>query len=125
MTKVFRNFQLCVVALVFGFAVQAHAEPLNLDFELINKTGWAIKEVYISPSASDNWEENIMTSPLKDGEILEVSFSPGQASKKWDLKIVWVDGGDDVFWRGYDLSEISKLTLFYDEKSDETSAKAE
>jgi len=117
---------IALLTLALSLVTSARAdEELNLDFDLVNKTGWGIKEVYVSPSASDDWEENILKAPLKDGETLEVTFHPKLSAKKWDLKIVWVDGGDAVFWRGCDLSEISKLSLFYDEDKDETSAKAE
>lgn len=116
---------ISVLAIALGFISTAKAERLNLDFDLINKTGWDIKAVYVSPAASDEWEENLLKSPLLDGETLEVSFSPKLSSKKWDIKIVWVDGGDSVFWRGYDLSEISKLSIYYNAKTDTTTAKAE
>jgi len=110
-------------ALVLGLATAAQAA--NLDFDLINKTGWGIKAVYVAPSAQDDWEENILKGTLKDGETLSVSFSPKEATKKWDLKIVWVDGGEAVYWRGFNLSEISKLSLYYDADKDVTSAKTE
>jgi hypothetical protein len=115
----------CVVGLMLSFAGIVQAEEVNLDFSLVNKTGYGIKEVYISPMKEDSWQENILEEPLEDGETLDVTFSPEHTAKKWDLKIVWVDGGDSVYWRGCDLSQISKLTLFYDADTDETSAKAE
>lgn len=126
MKTLIQVINVSVLALCLGLISTAKAaEPVNLDFDLINKTGWDIKEVYVSPSKSDDWEENILKSPLKDGETLEVTFSPKLSAKKWDLKIVWVDGGDSVFWRDNDLSEISKLSLYYDAKKDVTTAKAE
>lgn len=120
--SLFRFLALSIVML--GLATSAQAE-LNLDFELVNKTGYGIKEIYIAPSASDNWEENILKSELENGETLEVSFSPEANSKKWDLKIVWSDGDTPVVWSGYDLTEISKLTLFYNADTEKTTAKAE
>ncbi len=44
---------------------------------------------------------------------------------KWDIMIAWVDEGDNVYWRGYKLAEISKITLKYDRKSGETTAVTE
>ena len=112
-----------ILSIVLALATAAQAA--DLDFDLINKTGWGIKEVYVAPSSQDDWEENLIKKPLKDGETLEISFSPKESAKKWDLKIVWVDGGEAVYWRGFDLSSISKLSLYYDEKKDVTSAKTE
>lgn len=126
MKKLIQLVQLSVFAAAFGLiTLPAQAEEPNLDFQLVNKTGYDIKEVYVSPSTKDEWEENILKAPLADGETLEVSFGAGNTAKKWDLKIVWVDGGDAVFWKNQDLSEISKISLYYNEKTDETSAKTE
>jgi len=55
---------------------------------------------------------------------LDISFSPGQNTTKWDVMVVWTDD-DSAYWRNYDLSEISKLTLYYDVDTSVASAKAE
>ena len=113
-----------VTALTFSAAAE---EAELLDFELVNGTGWAIKEIYISPSAVDNWQENILAQlgPMADGKSLPIEFSPDSNTAKWDMKIVWVDEGEDVVWQNLDLSNISKLTLRYDADTDETSAEVE
>ena len=110
---------ICV--LVFPGAAQA----LNLDFELVNGTGWAIKEIYVSPASVNDWQENLISQPMADGESYEITFSPDADVAKWDMKIVWVDEGENVFWKNLDLSKISKLTLRYNADTDETSAEAE
>lgn len=115
---------LWLVAVMLAVVTPARAE-LNLDFELVNKTGYAIKEVYVAPSSSDNWEENILEGTLENGETLEVTFTSDNTAKKWDLRIVFADGSDPVYWKGYNLTEVSKLTLFYNHDTDVTSAKAE
>ena len=125
MKKIVQFALLSLVILFLGANVSARAAELNLDFTIVNKTGWAIKEIYVAPTSSDNWEENIIKEPLEDGESLEVTFEPSEKTKKWDLRIVWVDEGKPVYWRNYDLTEISKITLFYNEKTDVTSAKTE
>lgn len=114
-----------VLALVVQYATKAQAEELDLDFTLINSTGWSIKEVYIGPSSQDEWGENILKKPLKDGEKLDIEFHPKATAVKWDLKIVWVDEGKPVQWLGLKLTNISSLQLFYDEKTDKTTAKSE
>lgn len=101
---------------------------LNLDFELVNSTGYTIKAIYIAPSSQDEWEptdKNVLPRSLKDGESVEISFEPEAAAAKWDLKIVWADGGDSVEWLGFNLSEISKISLLYNEKTEETTAETE
>ena len=117
--------RICLLALVAALIFPGAAQALNLDFELVNGTGWAIKEVYISPATVNDWQENILSEPMADGTGGEVTFSPDADAEKWDMKIVWVDEGEDVVWQALDLSKISKLTLRYNPETNETSADAE
>lgn len=112
---------ILITASVFPAAAQA----LDLDFELVNGTGWAIKEVYVSPATANEWQENILSEPMADGEGGQVTFSPDAEAALWDMKIVWVDEGEDVVWKNLDLSKISKLTLRYNADTDETTAEVE
>lgn len=116
---------LHLVALVCLLAFPAVARALNLDFELTNGTGWAIKEVYISPATVDKWQENLIAQPMADGDSYSITFSPDADVAQWDMKIVWVDEGEDVVWKNLDLSKISKLTLHYDAAKNETAAEVE
>lgn len=100
----------------------------QLDFTLVNKTGYDIKTIYIAPSSQEEWEESDRVSlpgAIKDGASVDLVFHPKAKAEKWDLKIVWVDGGDSVEWTGFDLTEISKITLYYDEKTEKTTAETE
>jgi hypothetical protein len=117
--------RICLLAIVAALAFPGAAQALNLDFELVNGTGWAIKEIYISPATVNNWQENVIARPMADGEACDVSFHPDADVAKWDMRIVWVDEGEDVVWQALDLSKISKLTLRYNSETNETSAEAE
>jgi hypothetical protein len=103
----------------------AYAGNDNLDFSLVNKTGYGIKEVYVAPHSTDTWSENLSSSPLENGETLNISFNEGAKAAKWDIKIVWVDEGAPVVWMNCRLSEISKFILHYNRDTDETSAETE
>lgn len=118
-----RLVRLAVFAILVGIASQAMAAP-NLDFDLVNKTGFDIKAVFVAPNNQEDWEENILDGILENGETLEVSFSRGQTTTIWDIMVIWTDD-DAAYWRGYNLSELSRLTLFYDIDTDVASAKAE
>ena len=117
--------RVCLLALVAALVFPGAAQALNLDFELVNGTGWAIKEIYISPATVNDWEENILSEPMADGTGGKVTFSPAADAEKWDMKIVWVDEGEDVVWQALDLSKISKLTLRYNPETNETSVDSE
>ena len=115
--------RLAAIAIFLGVVSQAQAEP-DLDFTLVNKTGFDIKAVYVAPTRQEDWEENMLKGVLENGDSLDITFSPGQNTTKWDVMVVWTDD-DSAYWRNYDLSEISKLTLYYDVDTSVASAKAE
>ncbi len=115
------------MVVLLGVTAVAQAES-QLDFTLVNKTGYDIKEIYIAPSSQEEWDATdkvTMPGVLKDEASVDLVFHPKATAAKWDLRIVWVDGGDAVEWSGFDLTEISKITLFYDEKTEKTTAETE
>ena len=122
------KLSLMVMALMFGImsqAVPAHADNDALDFTLVNKTGYGIKEIYIAPSAQTDWGDTIISKPMENGDELAITFDPKEKAEHWDIRIVWVDEGADVVWKNCKLSDISKITLHYDRETDETSATTE
>ena len=109
-------------------APAAYTAELNLDFELVNATGYDIKEIYIAPTSQEEWsaEDKVqLPGVLKNEGSVDLTFHPKNTAAKWDLKIVWAEEGDPVEWRDLNLSEISKITLFYNEKTDTTTAETE
>ena len=111
-----------MLALVFGLVAHARAE-LDLDFKLFNATGYDIKEIYLSPSGQKEWGSNVLKTVLKDGQTLQLTFSPKATSEKWDLKAVYTDG-ETVEWDANKLSAIGQITLHWD-KDKGSSATAE
>ena len=103
----------------------AYADNDKLDFSLVNKTGYGIKEVYIGPHSSDEWGENLINDAFENGETLNISFNNGATATRWDIKIVWVDEGAPVVWMNCKLAKISKFILHYNRDTDETSADTE
>ncbi len=110
--------------LYIGLALPVRAES-ELDFKLVNSTGYDLSELYIGPSSEEDWGDNILKKPLKDGASLDISFSPKAKASKWDFKVVYEVDSTSVQWLGYKLKEITKITLFYNKKEDKTSAKTE
>ena len=123
-----RRIALLAIATLSLVAVTTPAAKAEteLDFKLVNKTGYGISEIYVSPSAADKWGESIIEDVLEHNESVDISFHP-QASgiAKWDVMVTFVDDDEKVYWRGLDLSKISTLTLKYDRESGKTSATAE
>jgi len=100
----------------------------ELDFELVNKTGYDIKAVSVGPTGDKNWtkddELDLKGAVVKNGESVKVKFSPKEKAEKWDLKIEWTDGDPSVEWIGFDLTTIETITLHYDKASGKTTAES-
>lgn len=92
----------------------------DLDFTLVNKTGYVISEVYVSSAAKNDWEEDVMgRDVLSNGERVDIQFERGSKGCKWDLKVVY-DDEEEAVWKGFDLCAISEVTLRYDRKKGNT-----
>jgi hypothetical protein len=83
----------------------------KLDFALINFTGTELQSVYLSPSTSSGWEENILgNTTFKDGDTLNVRFDPNEKTSKWDMRVEGVDRRY-AEWKQLNLRDISEMTL--------------
>lgn len=93
-------------------SVGAPAMAGEQDFTLRNRTGVEIHELYVAPSKSNEWEEDILgRDTLPDDEDVDISFSRKETAKNWDLMVVDGDG-NSVEWHKLNLKEISRVTLY-------------
>lgn len=114
-----------MLAVAAGGVGQARAEAKQ-DFTLVNKTGYDIEKVYVSPTKSDDWEEDVLgQSVLQNGQKVHITFNRSNKSCNWDLMVVYSDDNSKVSWSGFDLCSISTIKIFYNRKSDTTSAETE
>jgi hypothetical protein len=110
-------------AVLMAFAVSAQAEEAKQDFSLVNKTGYEIKEVYVSPSKSSDWEEDILgEGVLDDKSSRDVHFHRATTTCHWDLKVVYTEDSSSAVWTDIDLCTVEKITIRYDKNADKTSA---
>jgi hypothetical protein len=124
MTK--RLFTAGLLSLGLMLATSGSFAASDLDFTIANKTGYGIKELHVAPSASTNWEENLLDEVLEHNEEIEITFDPkAHKATKWDIMITFVDDNERVYWKGCKLEEISRITLKYNRKTGETSALTE
>src|SRR5688500_16665352 len=104
-------FAACMTLVVAQSAV---GQNRKLDFELLNRTGLIIAELYVSPSNDDEWGADVLGKDiLKAGESVEIEFSRGETTCNWDVKIVDEDE-DDVIWEKIDLCKAAHITLRYE-----------
>lgn len=86
------------------------------DFELINRTGYTIDEVYVSAANDNRWGEDVMgRDVLKNGESVEIKFSRSEDSCVWDVKVVF-DDKEEAVWEDFNLCRIEQITIRYDGK---------
>jgi len=104
-----------VVSAAFAQGTQnfvAAASQNKQDFTLHNETGLEIKEVYVSPTATENWEEDILgTDTLATGDSVDITFSRRQENM-WDMKVVFSNGKNNV-WTKLNLSQLTDITVSF------------
>lgn len=114
-------FAAALLVAVTASPALASDETLHLN----NRTGYTISEVYIAPTTTDNWEEDILgQDSLEPNSSVDIDFSKSEDTCKWDLKAVYDDGTNAV-WKNIDLCSISTITMFYNANTNVTSAKYE
>ena len=97
----------------------------DADFTLINRTGYAIAEVYVSPANKNNWgRDRLGRNVLDNGRSKLFTFSDSSNCEQ-DIKVVFNDDDTSVVWEDIDLCELHKITLRYNRKTNVVSADAE
>ncbi len=113
------------VLFVSGLAASGLASAGNADFTLVNKTGYAIREVYLSPAHKTKWgNDRLGNNTLENNKSRLFKFAD-KSSCVQDLMVVFDDDGSDVTWEDFDLCELNKITLKYNRKSKVVSADTE
>ncbi len=118
---------LGVAYALWAFApTAAVAAEAKQNFILDNETGFEIKEVYVSPHRSNEWEEDVLgQDTLDDGSDVKIRFNRRTRTCRWDLKVVYAIDGTDAVWSNINLCEISKIIIHYNKKNDKTTAEFE
>lgn len=106
-----------VVSVIAATAALAQGKQ---NFTLVNQTGYTIDQVYVSPSKSDSWDEDVMEMDvLPNNTEVDINFSRKEKACMWDLKVVY-DDGETAEWDGINLCEISTIAISYNRKTGET-----
>ena len=90
-------------------AAPAFADPR--DFDLVNRTGATISEVYVSPANQTDWGEDVLgNNVLKTGQKLTIKFTRFAAGDCiYDVKVV-LDSGDERSGQ-FNLCQTSTVTV--------------
>lgn len=113
------------IFLLGAVAVCGSAFAADADFTLVNRTGYALEEVYISPANRSQWGKDRLGSyQLAHGESRKFKFGDTKNCVQ-DIKVVFSDDESEVEWEDFNLCELSKITLRYNRKTAEVSADSE
>lgn len=114
------------VVLVFsGLLASGLANAGDADFTLVNKTGFALLEVYLSPSHKTKWGPDRLGHDTLENNKARLFKFADKSSCLQDLKVVFEDDGSNVTWEDFDLCELNKITLKYNRKTNFVSADTE
>lgn len=81
------------------------------DFTLINNAKYNIVKVYVSPSVSNDWQEDVLGDEvLMIGERVNITFDRSETDAMWDIRVV--DENEKTHtWKNINLKKISTVTL--------------
>jgi len=114
---------LAATILIAGLATAALAQEAKQNFTLVNRTGYLLGELYVSPSKAGDWQEDILgDGTLEEGKSKNIKFSRSNRTCIWDLKVVYEDDNSSAVWHDIDLCKIEKITLKYNRSTEVTTA---
>ena len=94
-----------------------HYENDALDFDLVNATGYEIKQVLISRSSQSEWNDDddvLQGRAFPDGTVLHITFSPRTHAEHWDIRVTYSIDNTYKEFDNLNLTSISKVTLHWD-----------
>lgn len=96
-------------AILSGFAALP-ASAQDMQFQLINVSGFTVIEFYTSPVDVGDWEADILgSSVLPSGNKIFVNIADGRTQCDYDLQFVFDDG--DVLYDTVDICELGSYTI--------------
>ncbi len=120
-------FQKLMAALFMTVSLAGAAQAQSKqDFVLVNKTGYVLSEIYVSPARADNWGDDLLENDdegMDDDETRTISFTRAGSNCIWDLKVVYEEDDSSAVWHDINLCEVSKITIRWNKSSGDTTAK--
>ena len=110
-----KAFLTCLV-FVFLFGTVAFLFSEQGDIIVLNRTGFDVYYLYISPGSSDSWGEDLLgeTDILSDGSHVSVPVPGLGKFCNYDLKAIDLDGDSYIKWE-LDLCNTGKVVITMDD----------
>ena len=105
-----------IFALLFtGTAFSGESSNLKI-IQLINRTGFEILSVQLSPAGKDQWGDNILTKQVfekNQKEIIKLTI-PDSAVCEYDVKATKINGKPVIF-KNLNLCYLLNITLYFED----------
>jgi hypothetical protein len=112
-------------AVTAAIGLASFAASANADFTLTNRTGFDLREIYVSPANKNTWgRDRLGRNLLENGRSRKFVFADTSACVQ-DLKVVFDDDGSEAIWEDLNLCELDKITLKYNRRTREVTAETE
>jgi hypothetical protein len=106
-----------------GVALGSTAWAADADFKLINRTGFDIEKIYISPTNRNQWgRDRLGEWKLLNNQSKVFRFGDTKNCRQ-DIRVEFSDG-DELEWDNLNLCTLSQITLRYNRKTREVSVDA-
>ena len=82
----------CLIAFALLAGGPALAQNADPSFNLVNRSGQTINEIYVSPVSEPNWGRDLLgTNVLPNGRSFPVRIAPSAGCRQ-DVRVVYADG---------------------------------
>ncbi len=87
----------CLASFAAFFAAVSVLHAQTAEIVVVNQTGASIFLLYVSPSSSDSWGEDVLgRQVLPDGSVFRVRLSP--ADERYDIRAVDAASNEYLIW---------------------------
>ena len=94
---------ICVLSLVSIIYNPENALASPQEFIIINNTGHNICALYISPSNTNDWQDNLLEQPIFGiADQATLPFHRNEPAAYWDIRVVYDNGFSDN-WKHFQI----------------------
>ena len=115
--------RLCRVAYAVIALAPAGAQAAGRELTLVNRTGYQIDHVFVSPSNDPHWGDGMPAPKLDDGGRVSIALPNCPGGCQWDLRVEYHDGAKAT-WSSLDLRAVRQMSLFWNTQTKSTTAEA-
>ena len=86
-------------------------------FYAANLMGTGITEIYVSENGSGDWGNNLISSPITDGQKVIISVSGMETGKEYDICVIDSEDNTTEYY-GFDIASTVQVTFYEDAQCD-------